>query len=133
MTEINSKLLLNVSLPGMIAGILELTGYFDEFIWFFWVLYWVFAGYVISRRIKKGQFLHGIIAGAAAYALSVGIKVLGYEMYIENSAAAMAMIKALPDDVDPQIYIASMGMITAMIIGTASGFVTLALAKMRRR
>ncbi|QOJ28495.1 MAG: hypothetical protein HRU80_06250 [Ignavibacteriales bacterium] len=131
MNDLNSKLLLNVTLPGMIAGILELTGYFDDFIWLFWIAYWVFAGYVISRRLKKGQFLHGMIAGAGAYALAVAIKLLGYEMYIENSSAAMALISALPEDVNPRIYIASMGLIVSVISGTVTGFLTLAVSKLK--
>lgn len=117
----------------MIAGILELTGYFDDFIWLFWIIYWLFAGYVVSRKIKKRMFLHGMIAGAAAYALSVGIKLLGYEMYIENSAAALLQMQTLPGDVNHRLYIASLGMITSLISGTAAGFLTLAQAKLKRK
>lgn len=131
MNDLNTRLLLNISLPGMIAGILELTGLFDDYIWLFWTGYWVFMGLVISRRMKKGQFLHGMIAGAAAYALAVAVKLLGYEMYIENSAAAMALISSLPEDVNPRIYIASTGLIVSIISGVASGFITLSLAKLK--
>ncbi|GMU85841.1 MAG: hypothetical protein AMXMBFR48_10830 [Ignavibacteriales bacterium] len=131
MNDLNTRLLLNISLPGMIAGILELTGLFDDYIWLFWTGYWVFMGLVISRRMKKGQFLHGMIAGAAAYALAVAVKLLGYEMYIENSAAAMALINSLPEDVNPRIYIASTGLIVSIISGVASGFITLSLAKLK--
>ncbi|MCC6549552.1 MAG: hypothetical protein IT279_05730 [Ignavibacteriaceae bacterium] len=132
MNDLNTKLLLNISLPGMIAGILELTGYFDDFIWLFWIAYWIFAGYVISRRIKKGQFIHGMIAGAAAYLLSVAIKLVGYEMYIDQSAAALLQLQTLPPDVNHRLYIASLGVITAIISGIAVGFLTLAQAKLKR-
>ncbi len=124
MNDLNTKLLINISLIGMLPGIAEILGLHADFVWMFWFAIWIFTAAVVTKRIKEKQFIHAAIAGFSAYIISVLVKILAFDV-----AGGEGMPSQLPDGTNPRIYIASLGIISAIICGLAAGFLQMGYKK----
>lgn len=126
MSDLNTRLIGNLSLLGMIPGIVEVSGFHPDFVWIFWLAFWIFVSAVVTRRIKQKQFIHSALIGAFAYMISAGVKMLGLDI---GSGSFISYSPQIPEGTNPRIYIASIGILVAVINALVTGFFQLSYKK----
>jgi len=126
---LNNKLIINLSLYGVLIGITSVMGFVYEQEWLLWLFGWLGVALIVSRKCREKYFLNSFLTGFMITFLSVLMKTALYDTYTENNPWFLQQLSDKKYDVNPRMYIISLGLITAVINGLVTGFLTLGLRK----
>ncbi|NUN08217.1 MAG: hypothetical protein HUU54_03485 [Ignavibacteriaceae bacterium] len=128
----NTKLVLNLSMFGVILGVFSTMGFALGWEWVLWLVGWAGMSLVISKKQKEKYFIHGFSAGFLfAFIVSL-IKILLYDIYIENHPYLISQFETNQVN-NPRMYIISFGVITAVFSGLITGVMTLGFRKFLKK
>ncbi len=127
--DLNSKLILNLSLYGVLVGIAGVMGFVRNVEWTLWFIGWAGASAIVAKKCRMNYFLNSFVTGFLIAFLSELIKVALFDTYTENNPRFLQNLTDNRYDVDPKMYIISLGLITAIFSGLVTGFLTLGFRK----
>ena len=115
----NWRLIISLSLLGIVFGIASVFGFTSGREWLAWLCIGVYSAWRFTRRSREELFLHGFYLGILAGFLSSVIQALFISAYLANNPRMVEALDALPQGLHPAAIVLIMG----PIIGTVSGVV----------
>ncbi|MGD8413158.1 MAG: hypothetical protein PVF33_02930 [Candidatus Latescibacterota bacterium] len=127
MKKYDWKLILTLSLPGPVMGVLTLYGIIPFGIerWF-WLTISIVAAVVIARGVKSHAFGHGAIVGFLLGASAIFIKAAWSELYAANNPALLQKLSGATGGPEFQyrmlMLVPFIGLSNALLVGLMSFF-----------
>jgi hypothetical protein len=119
----NVRLVLTLSLLGLLVGIASVTGLLHSGVEsIVWCLLGIGCGIVLGIKAPGKLFLHGFVTGLLAGVLSQIIQVLFFGSYLSHNPSAMESFQRLPADVPPRVLVILLTPIVAGLFGVFTGF-----------
>jgi hypothetical protein len=115
----NWKLILQLSLFGLVMGVGTVWVIPSALEPFLWLVVLVVSAYLIATRAANRYFLHGVAVGLANSVCVTGAHVLWFSQYIANHPREAAMMQSMPLPTHPRL----MMVITGPVIGLISGII----------
>ena len=125
------KLILKLSMFGLVMGIATVFWIPSNLEPFLWLLIFLICAYVIGRSSEK-PFFTGVLLGLANCVWITTAHILLFSEYLEKHAREAAMMKSMPLPDSPRLMMALMGPIIGMISGIIIGLFALLAAKLVR-
>lgn len=120
----NSKLILNLSLFGVLFGALSSFGYLNQFEWTGWLLFLILATIIIGKRQKEQPFLHAALSGFSFAFLFYAVQILLMSTYVQTHPDFLPQVHELSKDLAPQSFMIFSGMIFSTLFAIVSGLFT---------
>ena len=124
----NWKLILQLSLFGLVMGVATVFLIPSNIEPFFWLPILVFCGYWIARHTATGRFLHGLLLGVVNSIWITGAHILFFEQYIQHHAQESAMMANSP--LPARLMMGVVGLISGLVSGAVIGLFTLIAGKL---
>jgi hypothetical protein len=115
----NWRLILSLSLLGIVFGIASVFGFTSGREWLAWFIIGVYSAWKFARRSREELFLHGFYLGIFIGCFSSVIQALFISTYLANNPRMIEALNELPQGLHPAVVVLIMG----PIIGTVSGVV----------
>src|SRR5438874_623151 len=115
----NWRLIFQLSLFGLAMGIATVFVISSSVEPLFWLVIFLFSGYVIAKRAPTNPFRHGVLVGVANSVWITASHVLLYVQYMANHPKEAAMMRSMPMPDSPRLMMT----ITGPIVGVLSGIV----------
>ena len=122
MTEkkaMNWYLLVLLSAPGLIMGLLSLRGHTQKIEFFLWLALGVFAALVLARNADTRWFLCAMLVGLAWGILNSLVQCVFFETYSTNNAEMLKGFQERPSPIPVRFFFLVLG----PVIGAATGLV----------
>jgi len=129
----NWRLILSLSLLGIVLGIASVFGFTSEREWLAWLCIGLYAGWKFSRRSREELFLHGFYLGILAGCFSSVIQALFISTYLAHNPQMVEELDALPHGLHPAAVILIMGPFIGTVIGVVFGLLAVIVGKVLRR
>lgn len=127
----NWKLLIALSLLGLVMAVATVFWIGPRIEPLFWLIDFVFCGWMIARRAPGRLFLHGFVLGLLNCVWVVAAHATWYDAYTANHPQMVTMMKDSPIDGRTMQFIA--GPVIGIISGLVIGLITLLMAAITRR
>ena len=121
----NWKLILQLSLFGLVMGVATVFVIPSTVEPFFWLAIFVFSAWAIIRRAPSRPFGHGVLVGLANSVWMTGAHVLLFHSYVARHAQEMAMMAGGPLPTHPRAMMLGMGPLIGLVSGLVIGFFAL--------
>ena len=115
----NWKLILQLSLFGLVMGVATVFFISSSVEPFCWLIVFLISAYVIARGARERPFLHGVCVGLANSVWVTGAHILLVNQYLARHPREAAMMNTMPMPTHPRIMMA----LTGPVIGLVSGIV----------
>ena len=115
----NLKLIIQLSLFGLVMAIATVFWIPSSLEPIFWVTSFIVFSYVIAKNVDDKFFLHGFLLGLANCVWITSGHILLYTYYAANHVEEMKMISNMPLEGHPRLNM----LITGPMIGIISGLV----------
>ncbi|MBS1518558.1 MAG: hypothetical protein JSS91_10775 [Bacteroidetes bacterium] len=126
----NWKVILQLSLLGLLVGILSIFGIVNQTIELIvWLIIGVFSGYVIHKKMNKLIFTHSVITGLFMGILSSVIQSVFFNTYLKNNPSSLDGLKNIPAAMEPQYILLFSGPFLGIIFGVIIGLIAIAFNK----
>jgi len=129
----NIRLILMLSLLGLVVGILSVVGVIragvESVVWLAIALIY---GAVLARRAPGKFFLHGFLTGLIAGALAPLVQAAFLGQYLSHNPKAADTLKALPANLPAAVLIILAAPFTGAMLGLVTGLITWLWALMTR-
>lgn len=125
------KLIINLSLFGVILGIFNVMAFAVNFEWILWLVGWTVTSLVVSKKLKERYFIHAFATGFLMAILSDLIRVIMYDTYIESHPDFINRFESYNIN-NARLFILSFGVITSVFSGLIAGVLTLGFKKFQR-
>lgn len=119
----NWKLLITLSLLGLVMAIATVFWIGPRIEPLFWLIDFVFCGWMIARRAPGRLFLHGLVLGLLNCVWVIAAHAIWYDAYMTNHPQMVEMMKNSPIDGRTMQFIA--GPVIGVISGLVIGLITL--------
>ncbi|MBI2420112.1 MAG: hypothetical protein HYV28_19800 [Ignavibacteriales bacterium] len=127
----NFKLIMNLSLFGLLAGSLNVFALTAGNDWVIWVLFWILASMLLKKKVAEKFFLHAFITGALFTLLAYFVQILLFDLYVANNPVIQSTISSLEPEVHPKTYFISIGLLLALGNGLILGLIALGLKRIK--
>jgi hypothetical protein len=128
----NWRLILSLSLLGIVLGIASVFGVTGDREWIAWVCIGVYAAWKFARRSGEELFLHGFYLGILTGVFSSFVQALFVTGYLSNNPRMVEALNALPQSLHPSTVILIMGPIIGTVSGVAFGVLAVITGKIVR-
>jgi hypothetical protein len=115
----NWKLILQLSLFGLVMGVATVFFISSSVEPFCWLVVFLISAYAIAHAAPGRPFLHGVCVGLANSVWVTGAHMLLLDRYLAGHAREAAMMNTMPMPTHPRLMMALMG----PVIGLGSGIV----------
>jgi hypothetical protein len=129
----NWRLILSLSLLGIVFGIASVFGFTSGREWLAWLCIGVYAGWKFSRRSRDELFLHGFYLGILTGCFSSVIQALFVSTYLANNPRMVEALNALPQGLHPAAVVLIMGPIIGTVSGVVFGVLAVIIGRFVRR
>jgi hypothetical protein len=119
MKPLDYKLILQLSLFGLVMAVATVFVIPSNIEPVFWLLIFVVCAVVIARRCSEKHFLHGFLVSLANCVWITTAHIVLFDSYIARHPQEAAMMKSMPVPDSPRL----MMLMTGPIIGVISGIV----------
>lgn len=119
----NWKLILQLSIFGLIMAIGTVSLIPQNFEPAFWLVIFIFCAYVIAKACTRGYFLHGFLTGLINCIWITAVHCIFFQQYMANHKQMSTMLTDLPASFSthPRLAMAimglSLGLLSAIILG----------------
>jgi len=115
----NWKLILQLSLFGLVMGVATVFFIASSVEPFCWLVVFLVSAYAIARGAPDRPFAHGVCVGLANSVWVTAAHILLIDQYLVRHAREAAMMNSMPMPTHPRIMMA----LTGPLVGLASGIV----------
>jgi hypothetical protein len=129
----NWRLILSLSLFGIIFSIASVFGFTSGREWLAWLLIGVYSGWKFARRSHEDLFLHGFYLGILAGCFSSVVQALFVSAYLANNPRMVEALNALPQGLHPAAVVLIMGPIIGTVSGVVFGVIAIIAGKLVKR
>jgi hypothetical protein len=129
----NWRLIISLSLLGIIFGIASVLGFTSGREWLAWLCIGIYSAWRFARRSREELFLHGFYLGILAGFFSSLIQALFVSTYLSNNPRMVEALNALPQGLHPAAIVLIMGPIIGTVSGVAFGVLAVVIGKLARR
>ncbi len=129
----NWRLILFLSLLGIVLGIASVFGFTSGREWLAWLCIGVYSGWKFARRSREELFLHGFYLGILTGCFSSVIQALFVSAYLANNPRMVEALNALPQGLHPAAVVLIMGPIIGTVSGVLFGVLAVIIGKLVRR
>jgi hypothetical protein len=129
----NWRLIISLSLLGIIFGIASVFGFTAGREWLAWLCIGVYSAWRFTRQSREELFLHGFYLGILAGFFSSIIQALFISAYLANNPRMVEALNALPQGLHPAAVVLIMGPIIGTVSGVVFGVMAAIVGKLVRR
>lgn len=129
----NWKAVFQLSLYGLIMGVLTVFVIPPTTEPFGWLLIFLVCAYSIAKHALPHPFLHGLAIGVLNSVWVTSAHVLLFNQYVANHAKELEMMKTMPMGDRPRMMMAVTGPIIGIVSGIVLGIFALVASKLMRR
>jgi hypothetical protein len=115
----NWKLILQLSLFGLVMGVGTVFVIPSTLEPFLWLVVFLISAYLIATRAANRYFLHGVALGLANCVWVTGAHVFLFSHYIGNHPREASMMQSMPLPTHPRLMMT----ITGPVVGLISGII----------
>jgi len=128
----NWYLLLLLSAPGLIMGLLSLRGYTQKIEFFLWLALGLFAALVLARHAHPRWFLHALLVGLAWGVLNSIVQCTFFETYSVYNAEMLKGFQERPSPIPVRFFFLVLGPVIGAVTGLVLSGLTFILQKLIR-
>jgi len=125
----NWKLILQLSLFGLVMGIATVFVISSAVEPFCWLVVFLISAYAIARRAPGRPFLHGVCVGLANSVWVTGSHMLLVNQYLARHAREAAMMSTMPMPTHPRLMMAMTGPVVGLVSGIVLGIFAIVATK----
>lgn len=125
----NWKLILLVSLLGVLIGLVNLFGLVELNQWFVAIVWWLIAALILGRFAPQKYFGHGLWTGVIESLVSTILIYLFFDMYVANNPKVAAQMAQMPEGLDARTMTLVSMLFGVVISGVVLGLLTLLSGK----
>ncbi|HRI86540.1 MAG TPA: hypothetical protein PK536_13940 [Ignavibacteria bacterium] len=126
----NWKLILQLSLFGLLMGILSVFGLIPNgFELIPWIIIAVLSALAISKKTDKLIFTHAVIAGLFMGILTSVIQAVFFDTLLKNNPDTLDGFKEIPTAMEPQYVLLFTGPFIGIIFGLVIGLLAAVFKK----
>jgi hypothetical protein len=129
----NWRLILSLSLFGLLLGISSVLGLTREREWIGWLLIGAYASWKFAIRSREELFLHGFYLGILSGVFSSVVQALFISTYLSSNPRMVEALNALPQGLHPSAVILIMGPIIGTVIGVVFGVTAVVVGRVMKR
>jgi hypothetical protein len=126
----NWRLILSLSLFGLVLGIASVIGLTREREWIGWLLIGAYAAWKFGTRIREEFFLHGFYLGILTGVFGSCVQALFISAYLGSNPRMVEALNALPQGLHPSAVILIMGPIIGTVIGVVYGVMAVGVGRL---
>ena len=127
--HMNWKLILQLSVFGLIMACATVTLIPTNVEPIFWLLIFLFCGYVIARVCNGKYFLHGFLVCLANCVWIVAVHIFFYNTYILHHPEEAKMVMPPPLSIHPRLTMLIIGAMIGIISGLVLGLIAFIFSK----
>ena len=128
----NWKLILQLSLFGLVMGVATVFFISSSVEPFCWLVVFLISAYTIARGAPGGPFLHGVSVGLANSVWVAGAHILLVDQYLARHAREAAMMSSMPMPTHPRLMMALMGPVIGLLSGVVLGIFAVVATRLVR-
>ena len=117
----NWKLILQLSLFGLVMGVATVFFISSSVEPFCWLAVFLISAYAIARGAPGRPFLHGVYVGLANSVWVTGAHILLADQYLARHAREAAMMNSMPMPTHPRLMMTLMGPVIGLVSGIVLG------------
>lgn len=125
----NWKLILQLSLFGLVMGVATVFVISSAVEPFCWLVVFLISAYAIARGAPGRPFLHGVCVGLANSVWVTGSHILLVNQYLARHAREAAMMSSMPMPTHPRLMMALTGPIVGLVSGIVLGIFAIVATK----
>jgi hypothetical protein len=125
----NWRLIVTLSLLGIVFGISSVFGFTAGCEWLAWLCIGVYSAWRFTRQSREELFLHGFYLGILAGFFSSIVQALFISAYLANNPRMVEALNALPQGLHPAAVVLIMGPIIGTVSGVAFGVLAVIIGK----
>jgi hypothetical protein len=129
----NWRLILSLSLLGIVLGIASVFGFTSGREWLAWLCIGAYSAWKFATRSREELFLHGFYLGILTGCFSSVVQALFISTFLANNPRMVEALNALPHDLHPAAVILIMGPIIGTVSGVVFGVLAVIIGKLVRR
>ena len=129
----NWRLILSLSLLGIVLGIASVFGFTSGREWLAWLCIGAYSAWKFATRSREELFLHGFYLGILTGCFSSVVQALFISTFLANNPRMVEALNALPHDLHPAAVIHIMGPIIGTVSGVVFGVLAVIIGKLVRR
>ncbi|MBK9332962.1 MAG: hypothetical protein IPM96_11300 [Ignavibacteria bacterium] len=129
----NWKLILQLSLFGLLMGILSVFGLIPGgFELIPWIIIAVISALAISRNTNKLMFTHAVMAGLFMGIITSVVQAIFFDTLLKNNPDSLDGFKEIPTAMEPQYVLLFTGPFIGIIFGLFIGLLAVIFKKVRK-
>lgn len=125
----NWPVIIILSFPALIMGLLSLRGMTQGIEVYLWVLLALFSVLVILRNQPDHPFIHLVMIGVFWGLINSITQSTNFDMYLANNARAALSFSKLPSGLNPRLFVLIVGPVSGLGIGTGMAVLAFILKK----
>ena len=126
----NWKLILQLSLFGLVMGVATVFVISSAVEPFCWLVVFLISAYAIARGAPGRPFLHGVAVGLANSVWVTGSHILLVNQYLARHPREAAMMSTMPMPTHPRLMMALTGPVIGLISGVVLGVFAVVATKL---
>jgi hypothetical protein len=130
MSDMNWKLIVQLSLFGVGMGFATVSLIPSKIEPAFWLVIFLACAYFIAKARPSHLFFHGLLLGLVNSVWITSAHVLLFDTYVARHAQEVTMMRSMPFDASPRLTMAMTGPVVGLISGVVIGLLTLAAGKL---
>ncbi len=129
----NWRLILSLSLLGIVLGVVSVVGFTSGREWFAWLCIGVYSAWKFASRSREELFLHGFYLGIFTGCFNSVIQALFISTYLTNNPRMVEALEALPQGLHPAAVVLIMGPIIGTVSGVVFGVIAVIVGRLVQR
>jgi len=126
----NWKLILQLSLFGLVMGIATVFVISSAVEPFCWLAVFLLSAYAIARGAPGRPFLHGVCVGLANSVWVTGAHILLVDQYLARHPREAAMMSSMPMPTHPRLMMALTGPVVGLVSGIVLGVIAVVTVRL---
>ena len=129
----NWKIVLSLSLLGILVGIANVFGFVVGLEWIVWLIVAVITAFAIEKTCKNLLVTQGFLTGFLQALLQGLVTAISYQTYLSNNLEVLDEISKMPQDIKPEFYIIIASVLIGLLYGLFVGLVVFIMRKFSKK
>jgi hypothetical protein len=129
----NWKIILLLSLFGVVMGIASLFGISQGVEWILWIIIAFASAFILSVNVTNKFFAHALFIGLLDGIYPSVIQLAFFDTYILNNPQLLEGFQQLPATVEPRLFVLVIGPFIGIVYGLFIGLITRIIEKFRKK